>query len=55
MKALPRAEDGVAFEDGVLTLTDGRETACRGGARAGRRALLHIQGTPACWRPAPRR
>jgi hypothetical protein len=38
MKALPRAEDGVAFEDGVLTLTDGREIACRGGARAGRQA-----------------
>ena len=39
-------EDGVAFEDGVLTLRDGRELAWRWWGEAGGSPVLRIQGTP---------
>ena len=46
MKALQHTEDGVAFEDGVLTLPDGRDMAWRWWGDPGGRPLLRIQGTP---------
>ena len=46
MKALQHTEDGVAFEDGVLTLPDGRDMAWRWWGDPGGKPLLRIQGTP---------
>jgi pimeloyl-ACP methyl ester carboxylesterase len=40
-------EDGLAFEDGVLTLPDGRELAWRWWGEEGGIPVLRIQGTPA--------
>lgn len=39
-------EDGLAYEDGVLTLADGRELAWRWWGDPDGRPLLRIQGTP---------
>lgn len=46
MSALQMTEDGVAYEDGVLTLRDGREMAWRWWGEPGARPVLRIQGTP---------
>ncbi len=46
MRALQRTEDGVAFEDGVLTLRDGRKMAWRWWGEPDGTPLLRIQGTP---------
>src|SRR5256885_10898904 len=43
---LQHTEDGVAFEDGVLTLRDGRELAWRWWGDPEGSPLLRIQGTP---------
>jgi len=48
MKQLHRTEDGVAYEDGVLTLRDGREMTWRWWGEPGGTPLLRIQGTPSC-------
>jgi pimeloyl-ACP methyl ester carboxylesterase len=48
MKELQRTEDGVAFEDGLFTLRDGREMAWRWWGEPGARPVLRIQGTPSC-------
>ena len=45
-KTLSRTEDGVAFEDGVLTLSDGRELAWRWWGEEDGVPVLRIQGTP---------
>ena len=45
--ALQRTADGVAFEDGVTRLRDGREMAWRWWGEPGTRPVLRIQGTPA--------
>jgi len=47
VKQMQRTEDGVAFEDGVTTLPDGREMAWRWWGDAGDAPVLRIQGTPA--------
>jgi pimeloyl-ACP methyl ester carboxylesterase len=39
-------DDGLAFEDGVLTLRDGRELAWRWWGEEGRIPVLRLQGTP---------
>jgi pimeloyl-ACP methyl ester carboxylesterase len=46
MKELQRAEDGVAFEDGVLTLRDGRDLAWRWYGEPGDAPVLMLQGMP---------
>jgi pimeloyl-ACP methyl ester carboxylesterase len=46
-KALQRTDDGLAFEEGVLTLADGRELAWRWWGDDGATPVLRIQGTPA--------
>lgn len=45
--ALQRTTDGVAYEDGVTRLRDGREMAWRWWGEPGARPALRIQGTPA--------
>lgn len=45
--ALQRTEDGLAFEDGVTRLHDGREMAWRWWGEREWRPVLRIQGTPA--------
>ncbi|HET7421460.1 MAG TPA: alpha/beta hydrolase, partial [Candidatus Dormibacteraeota bacterium] len=45
-EALHQTEDGVAFEDGVLTLADGRELAWRWWGDEAGVPVLRIQGTP---------
>jgi pimeloyl-ACP methyl ester carboxylesterase len=47
MKAMQRTADNVAFEDGVLTLADGRELAWRWWGDPGGTPVLRLQGTPA--------
>ncbi len=46
MKALQQTQDGITFEDGILTLADGRELAWRWWGDPDGRPLLRIQGTP---------
>ena len=46
MKAALQTEDGLAYEDGVLTLEDGRELAWRWWGEEGGMPVLRIQGTP---------
>lgn len=46
-EALQRTEDGLAFEDGVLTLADGRLLAWRWWGDEDGTPVLRIQGTPA--------
>jgi pimeloyl-ACP methyl ester carboxylesterase len=46
VKALQQTEDGLAFEDGVLTLPDGRDLAWRWWGDEGGIPVLRIQGTP---------
>ncbi len=46
MKSLQRTKDGIAYEDGVLELPDGREMAWRWWGEPGGKSLLRIQGTP---------
>ena len=43
---LQHTDDGVVFEDGVLTLRDGRELAWRWWGDNDGTPLLRIQGTP---------
>ncbi len=47
MKVIQHTEDGVAFEDGVTTLRDGREMAWRWWGEPDGTPVLRIQGTPA--------
>jgi pimeloyl-ACP methyl ester carboxylesterase len=47
VRALQQTEDGVAFEDGVLELRDGRELAWRWWGDEDGIPVLRIQGTPA--------
>src|SRR5215472_13361235 len=44
---MQQTEDGLAFEDGVTTLRDGREMAWRWWGDPDARPVLRIQGTPA--------
>ena len=46
MKSLQETEDGLAFEDGLLTLPDGRDLAWRWWGDDGGIPVLRIQGTP---------
>ncbi len=51
MRAVPHSvksvtEDAVAFEDGILTLRDGRELAWRSWGEDGGIPILRLQGTP---------
>jgi pimeloyl-ACP methyl ester carboxylesterase len=46
VKGLQRTKDGIAYEDGVLELPDGREMAWRWWGEPGGKPLLRIQGTP---------
>ena len=46
VKDLQRTQDGIAYEDGVLKLRDGREMAWRWWGEPGGKPLLRIQGTP---------
>lgn len=46
MKALQETEDGLAFEDGVLELPDGRQLAWRWWGDEAGIPVLRIQGTP---------
>lgn len=46
MKQLQETDDGLAFEDGVLTLRDGRELAWRWWGDPDGRPVFRIQGTP---------
>jgi pimeloyl-ACP methyl ester carboxylesterase len=46
-KSLQLTEDGLAFEDGALTLPDGRDLAWRWWGDEGGIPVLRIQGTPA--------
>jgi len=46
MKALQHTEDGIAYEDGVLQLSDGREMAWRWWGDTNGKPVLRIQGTP---------
>lgn len=53
MTAAPAAargvtDDGLAFEDGLLTLRDGRELAWRWWGEEGGTPVLRLQGTPGC-------
>jgi len=45
VKSIQRSEDGLAFEDGVLTLADGRDLAWRWWGESGT-PVLRFQGTP---------
>lgn len=45
--AIQRTEDGVAYEDGITTLPDGREMAWRWWGEPDGTPVLRIQGTPA--------
>src|SRR4029077_159835 len=47
VKALQQTQEGVAFEDGVLELSDGRELAWRWWGDEGGIPVLRIQGPPA--------
>jgi pimeloyl-ACP methyl ester carboxylesterase len=47
MRELRRTEDGVAFEDGVTRVRDGREMAWRWWGDPDAKPVLRIQGTPA--------
>jgi pimeloyl-ACP methyl ester carboxylesterase len=47
VRALQQTEDGVAFEDGVIELRDGRELAWRWWGDEDGIPVLRIQGTPA--------
>ena len=44
--AIQRTRDGIAYEDGVLELSDGRQMAWRWWGEPGGKPLLRIQGTP---------
>ena len=44
--AIQRTEDGVAYEDGITTLPDGRQMAWRWWGEPGGKPVLRIQGTP---------
>ncbi len=46
MKAMQQTADGLAYEDGVLTLRDGRELAWRWWGEPDGAPVLRIQGTP---------
>ena len=46
MKALQQTHDGLTYEDGVLTLRDGRDLAWRWWGDPGGTPVLRIQGTP---------
>ena len=46
MKSLEQTEDGVVFEDAVLSLPDGRELAYRWWGEEGGTPVFRIQGTP---------
>ncbi|HEY6116205.1 MAG TPA: alpha/beta hydrolase [Candidatus Dormibacteraeota bacterium] len=46
VKGLQRTRDGIAYEDGVLKLRDGREMAWRWWGEPGGTPILRIQGTP---------
>ena len=46
-EAIQRTEDGVAYEDGVTTLRDGRVMAWRWWGEPGGKPVLRLQGTPA--------
>ena len=46
MKALERTEDGVAYEDGLLKLRDGRQLSWRWWGEPDGTPVLRIQGTP---------
>jgi pimeloyl-ACP methyl ester carboxylesterase len=46
VKGLQRTKDGIAYEDGVLKLRDGREMAWRWWGEPGGKPVLRIQGTP---------
>jgi len=46
VKGLQRTKDGIAYEDGILKLRDGREMAWRWWGEPGGKPLLRIQGTP---------
>jgi len=48
MKQLQKTDDGLAFEDGVLTLRDGRELAWRWWGDPDGTPVFRIQGTPSC-------
>ena len=48
MSVLQRTDDGVAYEDGVLRLPDGREMAWRWWGDPSGTPVLRIQGTPSC-------
>ena len=48
MKQLRQTDDGLAFEDGMLTLRDGRELAWRWWGDPDGTPLFRIQGTPSC-------
>jgi pimeloyl-ACP methyl ester carboxylesterase len=45
-EAIQRTEDGVAYEDGITTLPDGRQMAWRWWGEPGGKPVLRIQGTP---------
>jgi len=46
MSTLAETQDGLAYEDGVLTLSDGRELAWRWLGAEGGTPILRLQGTP---------
>ena len=46
MKALRQTEDGLAYEDGILTLKDGRDLAWRWWGEPGAIPVLRLQGMP---------
>lgn len=46
MRALQQTEDGLAYEDGILTLPDGRDLAWRWWGDKGGVPVFRIQGTP---------
>ncbi|HKW73592.1 MAG TPA: alpha/beta hydrolase, partial [Candidatus Dormibacteraeota bacterium] len=46
MKALHQTEDGLAYEDGILTLRDGRELAWRWWGEPEGIPVLRLQGMP---------
>ncbi len=45
---MPMTEDGVRYEDGELTLHDGRALAWRWWGEPGGIPVLRLQGTPGC-------
>jgi pimeloyl-ACP methyl ester carboxylesterase len=46
MSTAAKTQDGLAYEDGVLTLSDGRELAWRWLGAEGATPILRLQGTP---------